>query len=163
MADDKPPFASTPFNLPPEITQSLGDVVIAWARVEALLAEFLSYLLKADPGAMYVVTKDIAAGMQLKWIRALAAERFPTEDAQEDLKNLFDRIEIVRNERNALIHGVWNTGPEPGTACVQTLKLSQSTSLREELVTPPDLDELFREIQSVSDEFFVLCRTLKIL
>jgi len=35
--------------------------VINWSAAEAYLAEFLSFLLKADSGAMYVLNQTVAA------------------------------------------------------------------------------------------------------
>ena len=53
--------------VPAGIRQSLGEVVIEWGRVEAIIAEFLSYLLQADPGAMYVLNQEVGSGTQIKW------------------------------------------------------------------------------------------------
>jgi hypothetical protein len=151
-----------PFALPAEITQGLGEIVIAWSRVEALLAEFLSYLLQADPGSMYVLNQDIAGSTQLKWIRTLA-QKFTNENTQKGLATLFDRIDKVRGERNVYIHGVWGPGPEEGTAIVQTVKLDRAEWVRTELVTGPDLKEVFEDIKSVSDELSVIAKQLGFL
>lgn len=153
-------FKSEPFHLPPEITQGLGDIVIAWARVESLTAEFLSFLLQADHGSMYVLNQDIAGGTQMKWIRTLAGSRFTNQNTLDNLTILFDRIDRTRGERNVYVHGVWGPGPEPGTATVQTVKLDRSEWIRTELVTPPDLKELFDEIASISDELFAIGKSL---
>jgi hypothetical protein len=144
------------FRVPAKISQSLGDVVIAWSRVEALLAEFLSFLLKADPGSMYVLNQDVACSTQLKWIKTLSESQFTNANTQENLIILFRRIDDARIERNAYVHGVWGPGAEPDTATVQTVKLGRSEIIREELVTSPDLDYLFNEITFVADELHML-------
>jgi hypothetical protein len=153
---DIPAKGSVSFSLPPTIRQSLGDVAIASARIDALLAEFLSYLLQADPGSMYVLNQDIASGTQLKWIRTLASGRFTNENTLTNLAVLFDRIATTKAERNALVHGVWSPGPEPGTAIVQTVKMDRAEWIREELVTSADLDDLFRDLESIGDELHAI-------
>lgn len=146
------PSTSTPFNLPGPIRQSLGDVVIGWARVDALMAEFLSFLLHAERGAMYVLNQDVAGGTQMKWIRSLIGERFTNENTLAGLKVLLFRIDGARAERNAYVHGLWRPGPEEGTALVQTIKLDRVEAIRDELVTAANLNELFSDIESVGDE-----------
>jgi hypothetical protein len=149
-----------PFTLPPEITQGLGEIVIAWARVEALLAEFLSFLLEADPGSMYVLNQDISSSTQLKWIRTLAGMRFADENTVSNLAILFDRIDSVRGERNTYVHGVWGTSTEPSAATVQTVKLDRAELVRTELVTGPDLSDVFNEIKAVSAELHMVGKKL---
>jgi hypothetical protein len=151
---------SRKFELPSDIRLALGDIVMAWSRVEALIAEFLSFLLKADHGAMYVLNQDIASGTQMKWVKTLAADRFTHPNTQANLKILFDRIDGARGERNAYIHGVWAPGLEPGTARVQTVKLDRAEVIREDLVTAPDLNDLFSDIESVSDELYAVLKKL---
>lgn len=143
--------AST-FTVPADISRALGNVVIAWARIEALLAEFLSFLLQANPGHMYVLNQDVASATQLKWIRVLSDGRFTHEGTRSNLKILFDRIDAARSERNGYVHGMWSPGPEPDTAMVQTVKLDRAEIIRSELVTRSDLDDLFRDIASMGDE-----------
>jgi hypothetical protein len=152
--------ADHPFDLPPEITQGLGEIVIAWSRVESLLAEFLSFLLQADQGSMYVLNQDVASSTQLKWIRTLADGKFTNENTRRGLFVLFDRIDKVRGERNVYIHGLWGPGPEKGTAVVQTVKLDRAEWVRAELVTGPDLKEVFDEIRDVSAELYEVGRRL---
>src|SRR5260221_8606967 len=153
---------STKFELSPGIRMALGDIVIAWSRVEALIAEFLSFLLQANHGAMYVLNQDIASGTQMKWIRALAEDRFTNADTKTGLNIVFDRIDLIRGERNAYVHGIWAPGADLGTARVQTVKLDRTEVIREELVTAPDLHDLFSEIESVSDELYTVLKKLEV-
>ena len=133
---------------------------MSFARIEALLAEFLSFLVKADHGLMYILNQDVAASTQLKWIRALVIARFTNDNTTANLKILFDRIDAVRGERNAYVHGVWGPGPEPDTATVQTVKLDRFEIIRTELVTASDLHDLFTEITSVADELYAVGKML---
>lgn len=151
---------SIKFELHRDIRLALGDIVIAWSRVEALIAELLSFLLKADPGSMYVLNQDIASGTQMKWVKILVQDRFTNQNTRDNLKILFDRIDTARGERNAYVHGIWTPGSESGAACVQTIKMDRSEIVREELVTAPDLNDLFSEIEAVSDELYAVLKAL---
>jgi len=138
--------------LPPPIRQALGDIVISWSRVEALLAEFLSFLLKADPGYMYVLNQDVASSTQLKWISLLCEARFKDEPTKELLRELFIRISSARGERNGYVHGWWTPGDIAGTAMVQTIKIDRPEIARNELATSADLNDLSVEIEALGDE-----------
>lgn len=154
---------SMPFHLPPTISQSLGDVVMASSRIDALLAEFLSFLIKANPGYMYVLNQDIAGGTQLKWIRILVDARITNENTLKGLKLLFGRIDIARRERNTYVHGVWGPSSQPMAATIQTVKLDRAEIVLTELVTRPDLDELFDELTSIADELHAIGVKLKFI
>jgi hypothetical protein len=140
------------FHLPPQISQSLGDIVMQWARLEGLLAEFLTFLLMAKPSYVYVLNQDVASSTQLKWIRTLVEVRVTNDSTKQGLSRLFARIDAVREERNTYVHGVWGPSTEPLAATVQTIKLNRAEIIRTELVTAPDLDEVFDEIASIADE-----------
>jgi hypothetical protein len=156
------PSESIEFEFPAAIRQSLGDIIIAWSRVEKLIAELLTFLLKADPGSMYVLNQDVASSTQIKWIRVLAEQNFdPTGLGQ--LNDLLIRIDAARAERNAYVHGVWGPGPTEGTAIVQTIKLDRAEVIKTELVTAPDLDELFSDIETMSNELFVNLNVLGVM
>jgi hypothetical protein len=148
------------FRVPPDISQSLGEVIVAFSRVEALLAEFLSFLLEANPGFMYVLNQDVASSTQIKWIRALCEARFTDQTTLENLKKLFTDIDGVRIERNTYVHGVWSPGSLPGTFCVQTVKFGRDEIIHQSVVTSPDLDDLCNEITRVADELHMVGKKL---
>lgn len=150
------------FEFPAEIRQTLGDIVIAWSRIEGLIAELLTFLLKADTASMYVLNQDIASGTQIKWIRVLAEKNFHDEGLTQ-LNDLLGRIDGARSERNAYVHGLWAPGPTEGTACIQTVKLDRTEIIKTELVTVSDLNELFRDIEAMSDELYLNLNALGVL
>jgi hypothetical protein len=129
----------------------LATITIGWAVLEARLAEFLSYLLKADPGSMYVINQSAGSETQLRWIRTLS-EGFTNENTRAGLDALFKRIDDARMRRNALVHGVWRTGDDKTTAIVQTIRLTRREWVVDELVTRADLDELIADIEEASTE-----------
>jgi hypothetical protein len=135
-----------------ELLEGLGRVVINWSAAEAYLAEFLSFLLKADSGAMYVLNQTVASSTQLSWIRTLAKDRFSDPELLGRLDDLFERIDAAREDRNAYVHGVWGTDSEPETALVQTVRLNRTAIVELELVTRADLDDLADRLAEIVGE-----------
>jgi hypothetical protein len=122
--------------VPVEIRQELGNIVIEWSKIEAHIAELLTYLLNANKGAMHVINQEVSSATQLKWIRILAADKFKPETMRH-LSVLFDRIDAARQERNSYVHGLWTEGPAgetESTAIVETINLGRSEIIKRELV-----------------------------
>jgi hypothetical protein len=105
------PDVDTRHYVPSEIRLGLANIVIEWSKIEAYLAEFLSWLLTADQGAMYVLNQDVSSSTQLNWIRTLADHGFTNENTRENLYDLFLRIDAARIDRNGYVHGLWSEGP----------------------------------------------------
>jgi hypothetical protein len=74
-----------------------------------------------------------------------------------------DRIKTASEDRNAYVHGVWQNGPEPKTATVQTVRLNRAEIVRDELVTCADLTDLAAEIEDITQELRELARRLGFL
>src|SRR3954467_1776999 len=104
----EPTIPSTPMHLNAALSQSLGEVVIAWSRIEALVGELLTFAVSANRGAMYAINQQVPVTNQVKWIRTLI-DRFP-EKTRTELFGLLQRIDVIREERNAYIHGLWMPG-----------------------------------------------------
>ena len=137
----------------PELLYALGQVVVSWSAIEAIIAEFLSFMLAANPAHMYVLNQTTSVEMQSKWIRTLIEIRVPDQSDKDELENLFKEFDEVRRDRNAIVHGLWSTRCEPGAVLVQTMRLDRAEIAREELVTRADLDELIDRIGELRAEF----------
>lgn len=109
--------------LEPELLMRLGRVVTTWATVEALQSEFLAFLLKADPGATYAVSQTTASSTITGWLLTLCSVRSTDDAKMASLEEALREVNEPRVDRNALVHGVWATTTEPGTALVQTVRL----------------------------------------
>ena len=150
----------TPTNIDESLRLRLGTLIIEWSFVDAICGEFLAYMLKADPGAVYVVTQNVSSGTIGAWLRTLAPVRFLNENTRERLADLFGRIDDIRSDRNALVHGIWKAGDETGTAIVQTIGWHRSSVVKEELVTIADLNDLIDGVRNVVEELEILAKKL---
>jgi hypothetical protein len=133
----------------PEILAGLGTVVSRWSYVDGFMAEFLSFLLQANPALMYVLTADVSASTVSDWIRTLLRVRHIPNEPPEEIMSLLADIDRIRGQRNALVHGLW-TRYVSGSAAVQTVKWDRSEVVKVELVTRADLDELVMDIAEVT-------------
>ena len=147
----------------PELYEALGRVVVVWSSIEAIVAEWLAYMLEANPGNMYVFSQTSSVEAQLKWIRILAGLKFTHPNTTEKLADLFKRLDEAREDRNAYVHGVWNTLCEPGTVLIQSVRLSRVEIVRQELATRSDFDDLLIRLEDIRTELLYLGNALGFL
>jgi len=144
----------------PEFQQRLGLIIMRWASVEALEAEFLAFLTNATPGFLYVITQNISGATITDWLRTLVSLRFHERESLEKLGQLFTMINSARAERNALAHGLWTKGVTPETAIVHTVKLERLEIVKQEVVTLADLNDLASHITEIINELAAVGRYL---
>jgi hypothetical protein len=144
-----------------ELAAALGQIVYRWSALEYWISLLLTTLLKADHGAMMIVTGNIAISVQSKWIRGLLSGREREGEQAARVTALLDRADDLRSERNEFVHGLWDTtGCEPRTAEVQTVNLERTEVIRSRLVTIHDLNELVIEINEWIADYIKLGREL---
>jgi hypothetical protein len=146
--------------LTPDFLVRIGRVSVRWSFVEALEGEFLSHLLAADPGGMYVITQNVAGSTITGWLRVLCKMRYTHATSLDRLNDLFNRIDEARGERNSYIHGLWQNGPDSGACVVQTVRWDRAEVVKQEVVTLADLDDLIGRINEIFLELAQLGRNL---
>jgi hypothetical protein len=151
----------TPTVVHPELRERLGQIVVRWASAEAWISALLATLAKADPGAMLLITNNISASTQSRWIRGLMAKHPHEAASNTRVVALLKRADELRGRRNELIHGLWDTTDcEPKTAMVQTVNLERSEPVRSRLVTTKELDQLVVQIDKWIADYIELGREL---
>jgi len=138
---------------------ALGRLVYTWAFVEAMEGEFLAFLLNAHQGLAHVITQKVSGSTITDWLRTLASIRFEAPDVQR-IGALMARIDEVRGDRNAYVHGLWAPGPVEGTALVTTIRWDRAEVMKRELATLNDLEEVTREALELYAEICVIGRHL---
>lgn len=143
-----------------ELTERLGQIVVRWSSLEYWISLLLATMLKADHGGMMVVTNNVAISVQTKWIRTLMSGHAHEAQHSQRVSRLLDRADELRSERNEFVHGIWQSGPEPRTALVETVNLERAEIIRSRLVTVQDLNELVVEIDHWIEDYVTLGREL---
>jgi hypothetical protein len=150
-------------NLPveAELRARLGQIVIKWTDAESLISWTVATFLMADLAAMSIVSGSTSISVQIKWIRALLDTHYHEDEYNKQVISMLDRAEELRQERNELVHGTWNSSKcEPGTCLVEIVNLTRREIIRSRLVTLHDLDDLASEIERWTNEFVALGRKL---
>jgi hypothetical protein len=142
----------------PELLLRLGKIVILGSQFESWLSLLLATLIKADLGGSNIVTNTLSVSAKIKCIRGLLSVRANEEAAATaKVTQLLDRADLIRTDRNELIHGEWNaTGCEPKTALINTISLERAEIIRDRLITIPDLEELIAEIEEWIRDYVAL-------
>jgi hypothetical protein len=144
----------------PALTERLGQIVIRFSSLEYWITLLLATFLQADHGGMMLVTTNVAVSQQTKWIRGILTLHHREAEQSKEVIALLDRADEIRGERNELAHGVWEDGPEPRTALVQTVGLDRPEIIRTRLVTFDDLNQLTIEIDHWIEDYVALGRKL---
>ena len=129
-----------------EIHQRIGAVSAEWSWVEILLGEMLSFFVKADPGAMYVITNDVNGKTLVSWLRTLSDIKAKDADTLKVFKDLLNEVDDLRATRNTIVHGAWQGHGDPSVASVNTFRWSRSDVSRTEVWSVHDLDEFIGDI-----------------
>jgi hypothetical protein len=147
--------------VPAELCLRLGQIVTRWTMVEKMVSLLLGTTLLADQAALSVLSNSISISTQSKWIKVLLSNP-GTDQAHSNLViDLLSRADDLRQERNELVHGVWDsTSCEPQTSLVETINIDRTEIIRSRLVTAHDLDDLLRDIDIWLDDYVALGREL---
>jgi hypothetical protein len=140
----------------PELTKRLGQIAINWALIEEWLGHMLGTLIDADLGGANVLTNEIGAAAAIRAIKNCIAINEPRQAELSAVRELIEEADELRAERNIFIHGVWDLGPEPVTAIVQTTGWQRPEIIRSRLITTTDLDHLLADLDNFMLRFVEL-------
>ena len=141
-----------------DLMERLGWLVMRWSYLEHLLSDLFCWLVEGHPAPMTVVTSNVSTATLLSWSRALLEVRGDDPRVADDIRALLVAVDEVRPERNALVHGLWALSDIPHSAIVQTIRVERNPTIKEEVVTAADLDNLIHETL----DLIVQCRNLLI-
>ena len=84
----------------------IGRVVISWSMLENAIEHLIWVLFNLDIAHGRIITAKLAVEGRLQMLKALAELAYKGQTAI-DVKELISRIEIVKDDRNAVVHGTW--------------------------------------------------------
>ena len=125
----------------------IGTVALEWSWLESLANEFLVKICSADPGAMYVITQNTSNSTVMKWLCTLVEVKLSPPESRDVVLDLLKEIDLVREERNSVVHGLWRAGDHEGFAHANSLKWSRGEVIRDEMWSIADFDELIDHIR----------------
>jgi len=114
----------------------IGRVVIAWGKVENALEDFIWQLLGLKIEIGRIITGRLDAVSKIRWIRQLS-EITIREEKLHLLSRLLDDIDILREDRNLIMHASWG---RDGDDVAIALSLKQTPLKPDEVVSEPFSD-----------------------
>ncbi|WP_455387424.1 hypothetical protein [Petrachloros mirabilis] len=133
-----------------DLLESLGRICVHWSVVEAHLGALLAHMMTADHLNMHLVTQSVSGKTITNWLRTLVDIYVDDSQTTELLREILRETDELASERNALVHGLWEPGPDKGTAIVNSLRLDRSEILKDEFTTTADLQDLIDRIREIS-------------
>jgi hypothetical protein len=85
----------------------IGRIVVAWSRLEGTMDDLIWQLLKLDLASGRIVTTRLDAVAKIKMLRDLGKIKLVIEAQFHKLSEVLDRIDILREDRNLITHGLW--------------------------------------------------------
>ena len=102
----------------------IGRAVVAWAKLEACMGDAITRLLGLDFEFGRLIVSRMDATLLIKTLREVGALRLPQKDFHI-LSVICDRIDILRDDRNLIVHGSWGRS-HAGTPQVMSLRIKGS-------------------------------------
>lgn len=150
----------TDIGIPDTLRQLLAEVVMQWAYTESYLTHLLAVLLGAHYGAVQYLTEHTSAASTMRAINDLAPTFLREEDAKT-IRQVLDRADAARAERNVYAHGLWAPVAGENAARIQVLRPSGAEMIREILTTPTDLSGLLEDIHEINTDLSRIIIALK--
>jgi hypothetical protein len=88
----------------------IGRVAVEWPRLEGVMEDFIWHFLGLPIETGRIVTGRLDATAKIRMLRALGELKLP-EQRWHVLSSILDKIDMLREERNIMVHGTWGRNP----------------------------------------------------
>ncbi len=120
----KPPIQPPRIDQTVDITVSLihekliGRIVITWSKLESCLEDFIWHLLDMNMDRGRIITTRLDVIAKIRMTRQFAELKLP-ETQFHTLSAILDKMDILREDRNFIVHGTWGRSmPENMHICL---------------------------------------------
>ena len=90
---------------------AVGKVAVEWAMLEFVLHAHGSNMLRMHSNTFWILTRKPDAQTMALTLKELAPKHLPTGTDTEAFFGILARIKDAQDQRNEIIHGVWNSTP----------------------------------------------------
>ncbi len=108
-------------SLHPEIglllERTIGRFVISWARLESTLTHFIWFCFDLDISRGRIITTNLGATRLIKMLRDIGQIELG-EIHKFNLSIILDKVDILKDDRNLIVHGNWARNNRGRTAII---------------------------------------------
>jgi hypothetical protein len=137
----------------------IGRAVVEWAKLEACMGDAITRLFGVEFAYGRLIVSRMDTTGLLKMLRDAGTLRLPQKDFHK-LSIICDEIDILRDDRNLIVHGSWGRAPD-ATPHVLSLRIKGPNPNEVVAETFPD-SRMRAMIQAVSKVKWDLIRLLKL-
>jgi hypothetical protein len=122
----------SPYNLPRDMLEAIGQVTICYAQSESFLQDALAGCAGVDFMCGRAITTHMSMPLRFDALRAVAEITIDDLDALDELDGHLDQFEVAIKKRNAIAHNRWCRDPETGE--MFTVKETARGTVRSDLI-----------------------------
>lgn len=136
----------------------LGECIVSFQRIEDCLSICISGLIGGTRQIGSIVTAEMSYRARVSVFGALFQYRLRCDVMPEDLIELTRRLQWAEEQRNALVHSLWDlTEKEPDSIIRKKRAIRKKTfTVTVESFTPEDLDDLNRTLEGIVTDLLYL-------
>jgi hypothetical protein len=141
----------------------LGECVVQFQRIEDFVAIRISAMLGRSRRVGEIVTTEMSFRARVSVFGALFAHCMKSEKLPEDVQELISRIHWAEQQRNTLVHSLWDASEaEPDSILRRKKTVRKGLFLvAEEHYTPEDLEELHGIFEGIVTDLFYCLRPVR--
>ena len=136
----------------------LAKSIIWFQRIENTICTCISVLSGMNDEVGDIVTSEMSFRAKVSILSALALYHSSTNDLHEDIQELIKRIRWAEQERNRLVHSMWDLSEDkPGTILREKASIRKGKhKVAQEEFIPEDLEDLRNLFEGINTDLIYL-------
>jgi hypothetical protein len=136
----------------------LGECVVQFQRIEEMLGICISTMIGRSRKVGEIVTSEMSFRGRVSVFGALFRHRLRGRPFPEDVVELLKRLHRAEEERNNLVHSIWDASEAKPETIRREKKAVRKTvfSVAREHRTPDELDDLNRMFEGIVEDLIYL-------
>ncbi len=137
---------------------NLAESIVWFQHIEATLSVCIAAFSNMDEEIGEIVTSEMSFRGRIATLSALASHFTSDEQLHEDIKELFSRVRWAEQERNRLVHSMWDLNEEKPGIIERTKTAIRKNKHREdtEEFVAEDLEELKNVFEGINTDLVYL-------
>lgn len=135
-----------------------AECIVWFQYIEHTLSICIFVLADMDEEIGEVVVSQMSFKARVATLSALASHLAPNNELNDDISELFKRVRWAEQERNRLVHSMWDLSEEaPGTIDRRKASIKRNRHrIDEESFVPDDFEELQRLFEGINTDLVYL-------